>query len=152
MDENLHNAKNEIRRAEHLFFVSLKYTRTADVLRNVVERLINCFEFGVDIILEQSKKEKTIEEIPKAPRAKSDLLREKFSDDPVLMEYVDFYILLRDIRAAPYTKKEEYRRHVAMISEIFKGKFVEVNIDVLSDYLKKAKSFVEYIEERYKPK
>ena len=150
MDEAIQNASDELKRADHLIYVSLKYTRTVDVLRNVVERLINCFEFGVDSLLELAKKNKLITETPKAPRAKSDILKEIFSADPVLLEYIDFYILLRDIRAAPYTKKEEYRRHVEMISEISPGKFVAVNIDVLSDYLKKSKAFLEYIEEKLK--
>lgn len=150
MDDNLNDAKSEFKRAEHLFFVSLKYTRTVDVVRSVVERLIASFEFCIDSLLEHARKKKLIKEIPKAPRAKSDLIKEIYSDDEALMQFIDFYILLRDLRAAPYTKREEYRRHVTMISELSPGKFAEVNIDVLADYLKKAQAFFDYMTEKTK--
>ena len=148
MDENLDSMKSELKRVDHLYYVSLKYTRTVDVIRNIIERLINAFEFGIDFLLEHAKKEKMIKEIPKAPRAKSDLINEIFEDDKKLLKYMEFYILLRNLRAAPYTRREEFRRHVTMTSEISPGEFVEVNIDVLGEYLIKAQSFIEFIKEK----
>ena len=148
MDEILNNMKNELKRVDHLFYVSLKYTRTVDVIRNIVERLINAFEFGVDFLLEHAKKDKKVKDIPKAPRAKIDLVNEIFADDEKLIKYMEFYVLLRDLRAAPYTKREEYRRHVTMTSEISPGDFIEVNIDVLAEYLTKSQLFIEYIKEK----
>ena len=147
MHEILNNLRNELKRVDHLFFVSLKYTRTVDVIRSLIERLINAFEFGMDFLLEKAKKQKKIKEIPPAPRAKSDMVKEIYADDEKLQKFVDFYIMLRDIRAAPYTKREEYRRHVTMISEISPGNFIEVDIDLLSEYLKKAQAFFEYLQE-----
>jgi hypothetical protein len=128
--------------------VSLKYTRTVDVIRNVVERLINAFEFGVDALLEHAKKQKKIETIPRAPRAKSNIIEEIFSSDEKLLKYMKFYIMLRDIRSAPYTRSEEYRRHVTMTSEISPGEFIKVDIDALSEYLKRVQKFLEYITEK----
>ena len=148
MNELINEAKSELKRVEHLFFVSLKYTRTADVIRNLVERLINSLGFGFDAFLEHAKKNKVIEKIPKAPRAKSQLLKEIYPDDEHLISFIEFYILLRDIKAAPYTKREEYRRHVTMTSEIAPGKFIDVDIDLLSEYLKKLHLFIEYIKEK----
>ena len=40
MTENLENAKEELKRIDHLIYVTLKYTRTVDVLLSVVERMI----------------------------------------------------------------------------------------------------------------
>ena len=45
MKEALDNAKEELKRVDHLFYVSLKYTRTADMMRHLIERLINAFSF-----------------------------------------------------------------------------------------------------------
>ena len=145
MNELMNDAKNELKRVEHLFFVSLKYTRTVDVIRNVIERMINAFTFSMDALLKYAKQQKLIEEIPKAPRAKSDLIKELYPDDEKLNKYLEFYILLRDLKAAPYKKREEYRRHVTMISELTPGNFTEIDIDVLSEDLKKVHSFIEYI-------
>ena len=41
MNTYLDKAKSELKRADHLIFVSLKYTRTVDVIRSIIERLIN---------------------------------------------------------------------------------------------------------------
>ncbi len=41
MLESLDLAKEEIKRADHLMYVSLKYTRTVDILKSIIERLIN---------------------------------------------------------------------------------------------------------------
>ena len=32
MNENIHDAKQEMKRVDHLIYVSLKYTRTVDVM------------------------------------------------------------------------------------------------------------------------
>ena len=37
----LEDAKDELKRADHLVFISLKYTRTCDIIRNTIERIIN---------------------------------------------------------------------------------------------------------------
>ena len=39
MKEALDNAKEELKRVDHLFYVSLKYTRTADMMRHYPELL-----------------------------------------------------------------------------------------------------------------
>ncbi len=36
MTDYLDNAKNEMKRVDHLLFVSLKYTRTVDVIKSVM--------------------------------------------------------------------------------------------------------------------
>ena len=148
MDELINEAKNELRRVEHLYYVSLKYTRTADVIKNVIERLINSFSFLVDALLEYAKSKKLVEKIPLAPRAKSDLLKVIYPEDEELTKFINFYTLLRDIRSAPYTKREEYRRHVTMSSEISPGEFIEVNIDVLGEYLKYLHMFFDFVKEK----
>ena len=58
MNEDLENAIQELKRVDHLFWVSWKYTRTFDVIRNTVERLINVYDFGLNCILEFAKEKK----------------------------------------------------------------------------------------------
>lgn len=146
MNELLNNVKNEIKRVDHLFFVSLKYTRTVDIVRSIIERMINALDFGIDALLEQAKKNKKIEKFPPSPKLKADLAKKLYSSDEKLIDFIDFYLLLRKIIKANYTRKEEYRRHVAMMSETEPGKYIEVNIDLLSEYYKKIKEFAEYLQ------
>lgn len=145
MKEALDNARQELKRVDHLFYVSLKYTRTADMIRHTIERLINAFSFGVESLLKHAKDEKKIDEIPSNPVMRCKLLLKTFTDEE-LINYVNLYSKLRKIIKAEYSKREEYRRHVTMTSVLENGEIVEVNIDVLKDYYDLAKKFINYVE------
>ena len=77
MNEQLHKAKEELKRVDHLIYVSLKYTRTVDVIRNVVDRLISSFDFVLDSLLQDQIDAEKLEIIPQAPKLKCELI-EKF--------------------------------------------------------------------------
>ncbi|MBW2978413.1 hypothetical protein KY331_06215 [Candidatus Woesearchaeota archaeon] len=125
--------------------MSLKYTRTVDVIRSVIERMLNAFEFSVNALIEkkQARKKKLV--VPTQIILKCKLVKEEY-DDEKLVESLDFYLRLREILKAKYTRREEYRRYVTMISELGPGDVVEVGIDQLNEYHKIVKEFVEYIE------
>ena len=148
MNEELMNAKQELKRVDHLIFVSLKYTRTADVLKNVVLRLINSYEFIVDSLLVMASENGKIKEIPTAPMLKVEELKKLFPDDKALTEKLDFYVLLRKIKNAEYEAENEFRRHVTMRTKI-DGNEIDINIDIVTDYYKDTKQFIEYIESTY---
>ncbi|MFP4117508.1 MAG: hypothetical protein ACLFTR_01145 [Candidatus Woesearchaeota archaeon] len=42
----------EMKRIDHIIFVTLKYTRTVDVLKSIIARMIAAFDFMLDLILE----------------------------------------------------------------------------------------------------
>jgi hypothetical protein len=149
MKEYLDNLKNELKRVDHLIYVSLKYTRTVDVIKNTIGRMISAFDFGFLALLEKVKKRRKTLEIPTQPRKKCELLKEIFPEDKTLLKYIDFYLLLRDLDQAKYAKREEYRRHVTMIATMG-GNLFEVNIDILHEYYDKLKEFVEYLEGKLK--
>ncbi|MEI6850094.1 MAG: hypothetical protein WCK29_03570, partial [archaeon] len=56
--------------ADHLLYVSLKYTKTCDVIINLLLRWKIMIELGMDRLVEKSKKAKKWKPIPAAPRAK----------------------------------------------------------------------------------
>jgi len=146
MNEYLDEAKEELKRADHLIFVSLKYTRTVDVLKSVIERLINSFDFGIIALVEYLKKKKKKNKVyPKATILRCDLIKEEFKDNKI-NEYLDFYLLLRKISKAKFTKRLEYRRHVAMIADV-EGNFIEVNMDNLREHYQKTQDFIDYTKE-----
>ena len=62
------------------------------------------------------------------------------------MDYVDFYLLLRDLSQAKYTRREEYRRHVTMIADLGQEEPYEVNIDILYEWNEKMIVFITYLE------
>ncbi|NQV08763.1 hypothetical protein HQ529_02840 [Candidatus Woesearchaeota archaeon] len=148
MTEFLDDAKEELKRVDHLIYVSLKYTRTVDVLKNIIERLINFFDFIIDGLLEQAKNKKKIKEIPISPKLKCEVLINLYKND-TFNSYIDFYLLLRRLSRAEYTRRNEYRRHVTMTAIFNSGEIMEINMDIINEYFEKAKIFVEYIEEKY---
>ena len=44
MNEEFEQAKGELRRADHLMYVSLKYTRTVDVIKSLIMRMLNTYD------------------------------------------------------------------------------------------------------------
>lgn len=145
MKDDLENARQELKRVDHLFWVSLKYTRTVDVIMNTVQRLINVFDFGLSSILKLAKEKNLVQETPINPGLKCDLLKKTFPENKELLGYIGLYLKLRKILNAKYTKKEEYRRHVAMIVNI-DGETIEVCIDLLKEYYEKSRQFVNLVD------
>ncbi len=143
-EEYLENAKEELKRVDHLIYVSLKYTRTCDVFKNIIERLIGAIEFAINALLERLEEEKRIFEAPAQPGAKCNAIKEHITDEKIL-QMIEFYLLLRQMKRADFSREREYRRHVTM-TMIIEGKTVEVNIDSITQFFKDAKVYIEYVE------
>ena len=139
------SAREELKRADHLIYVSLKYTRTADVIKNTIKRLIAAMDFVIADILKYMKmKKKRVKVIPELPRLRAELLHTlsaEFQDD------IHFYQLLKSIDKAEYSKKEEFRKNVALLAHLNPKETVEVNMALLTDYYKRTIDFVKRSEE-----
>ncbi len=144
-EENFYDAVSELKRADHSIAVSLKYTRTVDVIKSIVDRLINTIGFAFDAVLEKAKEEGQIKTIPKLPRQKTELLRDTYPDDETLQSYIDFYFILRKITKAKFEKRQEFRRHVTMTAKLDKGESVELTIDIITDYFNRVKELLDYV-------
>ena len=143
-EEKFYDAVGELKRADHSIAVSLKYTRTVDVIKSIVERLTNTMEFAFDALLEEAKEEGKIKTIPKLPRQKTELLRELYPEDEFLKTYIDFYFNLRKILKAKFTRAREYRRHVTMTVQLEEGD-IEITIDIITDYFNRVKELLDHV-------
>jgi hypothetical protein len=139
-------AEEELKRADHLLYVSLKYTRTSEVIKSVIERLVSAQEISIKELLENLKLKKKIKEIPSSPRAKTDLLLEKIKDKN-FTEFIDFHARLKRILKAEYKGKEEFRKNVTLIALDSTGIIAEVKVENLKEYFQKTKDFVQYLKE-----
>jgi hypothetical protein len=144
MEETLHSALSELKRADHSIFVSLKYTRTVDVIKNIIERLISTIEFGFEVLLMHAKKTKMIAEVPTIPRLRVDAIKTLYATDPTVMGFVDFYQKLKKIDKARFDRSQEYRRHVTMTAYLDDGP-VEITIDIINDYFERTKEFITHV-------
>lgn len=146
MKESLTEANNEIKRADHLIYVSLKYTRTVDVIKNIIQRIINAYDLIITAMLKKFQDEGKIESIPETPVAKGALLKDLAKGDKKIEENVAFYLLLRKMGRAKYEKAREYRRHVTMAVEM-DGESIEINIDRIHEYFDRLKDFFEHAKQ-----
>jgi hypothetical protein len=143
MKESLDKSQEELKRADHLIFVSLKYTRTVDVIKNIIERLINAYDFGMEALFKYAKTKGQIKSSPTAPLVRAETIKEIYSNDPEIINYINLYTLFRKIKKARFSRAQEYRRHVTMTAFLDDGE-IEVSIDIISEYFEKTKEFIEH--------
>lgn len=150
MTDYMDEAKEELKRADHLIFVSLKYTRTCDVIKHVVDRLINCIDFTFTSLLEHLKEQGKVEEVPTAPIPKANLVKQIFPDDEFIPEFADFFIRLRKISKADFTRACEFRRHVTM-TVVVEEEIIKIDIDIITDFFKRTKEFFAHVQDIIEP-
>src|SRR3990167_5418738 len=95
--------------ADHLLYVSLKYTKTCDVIINLLLRWKIMIEMAMDELVERAKKEKKWKPIPDAPRAKLVQLKKIYENNEVVGEVLKMYELFRDIECVEKVRENEFR-------------------------------------------
>jgi len=146
MKEAFDLSVQELKRVDHLFWVSLKYTRTVDMIKHVLERIVSCMDYGFEALLKYAKDKKLVANIPLNAGLRTELLKKTFADNAVLLDYINFYTRTRKLTKSEYTKREEFRRHVTMIAVIDKGEVVEVSIDTLKENYEYLRGFVTFVK------
>lgn len=138
--------ESEFRRADHLLYVSMKYTKTTDVIRNVLERWRSTIELCIDRLLMRAKRTKKIQKIPVAPLAKAEILLKVYQDD-LVKKIIKLYLFFRRLRGLRHTRYQEFRKNVTLI--VIDGKReVHVNIPQLFEWNELIKEFIEYVREK----
>jgi len=145
MNEHIFAANEELKRADHLIFVSLKYTRTVDVFKSIIQRMINVYNHLMDALLEHRGVE-----ISKVPRVKVEAVKAEFPEDETIQNFMKLYLFLRAVDRAQFDRTLEYRRHVHMTAHL-DDKEIEISIDIIEDYFTRLKEFFEYVKEIIMP-
>ena len=143
MDDML-DAVEELKRVDHQVYVSLKYTRTVDVITNIINRMIACYTSIFSALLKYLKEEGKIEEVPIAPVVVARTIKKHFAEDKKINDNVELFILLRKIiKDKNPGREQEYRRHVTL-KTVVDGRKEIVNIDIITHYFHMVKEFVDY--------
>ncbi len=135
-------AREELKRIDHLIFVTLKYTRTADIIRTIIGKFIITLDHQTEKYYTLQLEKGKVKEISPIPLMRMKKLEHIHSKDPKVKDMVDFYILLKLIYNADFKTKEEYRKNVTLVT-----KDKEINIAMLKDYVNIVKYYVNYIDE-----
>tara|TARA_Y100000310_G_scaffold28141_1_gene26784 strand:+ start:857 stop:1486 length:630 start_codon:yes stop_codon:yes gene_type:complete len=141
INELAESAREELKRADHSIYVSLKYTRTVDIIKNTIKRLLAAFDISIVQCLEYVKLNKKINTLPPSARQRSELLLKFY---PKAKKSIEFYYKMKKIDRADYTGKEEFRKNVALIAKVA-GRKTEVNTEILREYFDYTVNFVNAI-------
>ena len=131
--------------ADHLLYVSLKYTKTCDVILNLLLRWKIMIEMSMDILVERAKKQKKWKPIPDAPRAKLVQLKKIYESDPLIFETLKLYELFRDIEGLEKVREAEFRKGVNL-RVTYRGEVININLDKLKEYAALLEKFISSIK------
>ena len=133
MSEALEKIIKEKISADHLMYVSMKYTKTCDVMINLLKRWKIMMDYSFDGLLEKAKKKKMVKKIPTAPKLKLDAVKTVFEGEEEIMDAVREYEMFRLIEVLKKTKESEFRKGVCL-RVTYKGEEVAINLDKLKEY------------------
>lgn len=119
--------------ADHLLYVSLKYTKTCDVIINLLYRWKTMIELAMNVLVERAKKQRKWKPVPDAPRAKLVQLKQIYAHDATVMETLKLYELFRDIEQLEKVRENEFRKGVNLRVS-YKGEVININLDKLKEY------------------
>lgn len=134
--------------ADHLLYVSLKYTKTCDVILNLIKRWTIMIDDSVDGLLEKAKKKnkKKLKKIPTAPRQKIELVRKVFKSSPEVIEAMDLYEFFKRIDNLPKVREHEFRKDVRLRIDD-NGEEIIINLDTLKEYSAILETFISYVKQ-----
>jgi hypothetical protein len=139
----LNEIEREKKRAEHLLYVSLKYTKTCDVILNLMERWEHMIELCIELLFRKAKKKRLISKIPTAPKAREEQIMRLFKDDTV-QRTVRLYNFFRRVPGLDKMKEHEFRKNVTLRIIDF-GREIEINMDKLKEWNELLESFIKLV-------
>jgi len=119
--------------ADHLLYVSLKYTKTCDVILNLIRRWSIMIDVAFQALFERAKKKRKISKIPTIPKKRIEKLRELFKKQESIMQTIDLYLFFKKIEDLERIRESEFRKNVTL-RIIDRGQEIEINLDKLKEY------------------
>jgi len=132
--------------ADHLLYVSLKYTKTSEVILNLILRWTIMIDYAFENMLKHAKKKKIIKTIPASPKPRLDLIREAFSKEKIIIDTLDLYEMFRRIDTLKKESEGEFRKNVAL-KVSYRGEVVKINLEQLKEYSLILEKFINYLKQ-----
>jgi len=129
----MQDIEKELKSAQHLLYVSLKYTKTCDVIINLMYRWQQLISVSINKILEHSKKKKIISKVPATPVEKLDTTRDLFKREEIIQRTLDLYEFFRRLPKLEQIREHEFRKNVAL-KVIDKEQVIEINMEMLKSW------------------
>lgn len=127
--------------ADHLLYVSLKYTKTCDVIINLLIRWRKMIETSINEILKHAKKKKKISVLPLNPIGKIDAVKVLFKKDANFLEVIEMYEMFRKIEDLKKERIGEFRKNVTL-KVFYMGEEISINLEKLKIYADRLEKFI----------
>ena len=127
--------------ADHLLYVSLKYTKTCDVIKNLILRWRKMIETSIEEILKHAKKKRKISSVSSNPLGKIENVKKLFKKDRNFLEVIEMYEMFRKIDELRTERIGEFRKNVAL-KIFYQGKEINVDLEKLKEYAEKLEKFI----------
>ncbi len=122
-------------------YVSLKYTKTCDVIINLLLRWKIMIEKSMEVLIEDAQKKKKWKPVKDAPRAKLIQLKKIHSKDELIFEVLCMYEFFRDVEKLDKIREHEFRKGVNL-KVTYKEDVVDVNLEKLKEYTETLEKFI----------
>lgn len=131
--------------ADHLLYVSMKYTKTCDVILNLVARWKSMMEMCFDALIKKSFDEGQIKMMPNSPKQKIEFMKLYFKKQKAVQETIPTYIFFKRVPELPKTRIGEFRKNVSL--KITDGQnTVDINLEKLKEYSELLERFISEVK------
>jgi len=142
MDEEIIKEKTS---ADHLMYVSLKYTKTCDVILNLLARWKSLIEISFDAILERGVENGSIACMHATPIQRIEFIRKYFTKNEAIQNVVPLYIFFKRVPDLSKTRSGEFRKNVNLKVSVGPTKVVDINMEKLGEYYDIVEKFIEEV-------
>ena len=131
--------------ADHLLYVSLKYTKTCDVILNLLVRWKSLIEISFDAIIEKYVELGKIKEMPLSPKQRIEFIKLYFKKLDVIQRVVPLYVFFKRVPDLPKSREGEFRKNVNLKVKQPK-ETVCINLEKLSEYAEEIEQFMQEVK------
>ncbi|MGC9309080.1 MAG: hypothetical protein ACP5D2_00095 [Candidatus Nanoarchaeia archaeon] len=132
--------------ADHLLYVSLKYTKTCDVILNLIARWQSMIETSFDKLINKGVADGKIPSQPISPKQKIEFMKKYFKKYPAIQETIPLYIFFKRIPSLEKKRQGDFRKNVTL--KVTQGsKVVEINLDKLQEYAGVLERFISEVKQ-----
>jgi len=143
MDEEIIKEKTS---ADHLMYVSLKYTKTCDVILNLLARWKSLIEISFDAILEKQCENGKIPCMHATPKQRIEFIKKYFAKNEAIQNIVPVYIFFKRVPDLKKVRSGEFRKNVNLKVTVTPTKNVDINMEKLGEYYELVERFSEEVK------
>ena len=131
--------------ADHLLYVSLKYTKTCDVILNLLARWKSLIGISFDALIEHSIEAGKVPHTPESPKQRIEFMKKYFKKFDEIQAVIPLYIFFKRIPDLNKTRRGEFRKNVALkVTEA--TRVTEIDMEKLGEYAEIVERFISTVK------